>query len=239
MTDPISELSARSQAALDGLTALADPLRAAEMRAYHKAERVYLGLGVPCVEALVAEWRLDASVPERVALAADLWDTDIHEARIAAAKLLTQARLGPEDPLVWDEFLRWLPGFDAWAIADHACKAGERRLAADPARLDIVEGWITDPNRWVRRAALVATLPWSKQNHPSSEETAARERILGWAAHLVADRDWFIQKSIGGWLRALSIHDPERVRAFLAGPGADLKSFARRDAARRLPETRP
>ena len=36
-----------------------------------------------------------------VALAAGLWDSDIHEARVAAAKLLTQARIRPDDA-VWD-----------------------------------------------------------------------------------------------------------------------------------------
>jgi 3-methyladenine DNA glycosylase AlkD len=109
---------------------------------------------------------------------------------------------------------------------------------AEPARLGVVEVWTRDPNMWVRRAALVATLPWSKLTHPSPEETAARERILGWAADLVADRDWFIQKAIAWWLRSLSAHDLDRVRAFLAGPGAGLKPFARREALRRAPTIR-
>jgi 3-methyladenine DNA glycosylase AlkD len=220
-------------AAVAALEAAADPGKAAEMAAYHKARRRYLGLAVPRIEGLVAEWRT-ADVPARVALAAGLWDSDIHEARIAAAKLLTQARIREHEPLVWAEVLRWAPSFDAWAIADHACKAAERRLAADPARLDVVEAWTRDPNKWVRRAALVATLPWTKQRYPTPEERAARERILGWAAAYVPDRDWFIQKAIGWWLRSLAPHDPDRVRAFLDGPGAGLKPFARREALRRL-----
>ncbi len=222
-------------AAIAELRAAADPAKAAEMLAYHKAPRAYLGLAVPAIEAAVAGWRAGADVPARVALAAGLWDSDIHEARIAAAKLLTQARLGDGDPLVWAEFLRWVPGFDAWAIADHACKAGERRLVAAPERLDTVEAWVGDPNMWVRRAALVATLPWTKQTHPTEAEEDARARILGWAATLAPDRDWFIQKAIGWWLRSLSLRDPRRVTAFLAGPGAVLKPFARREALRRLP----
>lgn len=226
MTEPAEALAA--------LRAGADPAKAAEMAAYHKAPRVYLGLPVPAIEALVADWRGGLDLPGRVALAAALWDSDLHEARIAAAKLLTQARLGEADPLVWAEFLRWIPDFDAWAIADHACKAGERRLVAVPSRLDIVEGWVADPNKWVRRAALVATLPWTKLTHPDAADLATRDRILGWAAALVADRDWFIQKAIGWWLRSLSLHDPARVTGFLDGPGADLKPFARREALRRL-----
>jgi 3-methyladenine DNA glycosylase AlkD len=222
-----------AEAAVAALESAADPARAAEMAAYHKAPRRYLGLALPAMEPLVASWR-QAPLPERVSLARGLWDSDIHEARIAAAKLLTQARIREDEPLVWAEFLRWVPTFDAWAVADHACKAGERRLVAEPARLDVVEGWTRDRSMWVRRAALVATLPWAKRTHPDAAEHAARERILGWAEGYVADRDRFIQKAVAWWLRTLGAHDPERVRRFLAGPGQGLKGFARKDAARRL-----
>jgi 3-methyladenine DNA glycosylase AlkD len=153
---------------------------------------------------------------------------------MAAARLLTQARIREDEPLVWAEFLRWVPTFDGWALADHACKAGERRLVHDPARLDVVETWTRDPNLWVRRAALVVTLPWTKLTHPSPAEIGQRERILGWAAGLVSDRDWFIQKAVAWWLRSLSRHDPTRTRAFLDAHGNGMKGFARRDAGRLL-----
>jgi 3-methyladenine DNA glycosylase AlkD len=224
MPDPVAELEAR-----------ADPPRAAEMAAYHKARRRYLGLAAPEVYALADRWREGRSVAERVALAAALWDSDIHEARMAAARLLTQARIREDEPLVWAEFLRWVPSFDGWALADHACKAGERRLLAAPDRLDIVETWTRSPHLWTRRAALVVTLPWSKLTHPSETERAVRERILGWAGAYVPDRDWFIQKAVAWWLRSLGKHDPDRVRTFLAAHGAAMKPFARKDAARNLP----
>lgn len=223
-----------ASAALARLERDADRGQAQAMAVYHKAPRRYLGLSNPGIDAAVADWRAALDVPGRVALAAGLWDSDVHEARIAAAKLLTQARLGADDPLVWAEFLRWAPMFDAWAIADHACKVGERRLAAEPSRLDVVEPWVKDPNPWLRRAALVVTLPWTKMTHPSDAERAARERILGWAETLVADRGWFTQKAIGTWLRSLSPRDPERVIAFLEGPGRELKAFARKEALRRV-----
>lgn len=204
------------------------------MAAYHKAPRAYLGIPLTEIEPLVAEWRAGLDLPGRVRLAAALWDSDAHEARIAAAKLLTQARIPSDEPMVWAELLRWVPGFDGWAVADHACKAIERRLRAVPDRLEVVAGWTEDPSLWVRRAALVATLPWAKLTHPDPAERLARERILGWAEAMAADRDWFIQKAIAWWLRSLSVHDPDRVRAFLEGPGQGLKSFARKDAARKL-----
>ena len=71
--------------ALAALEALADPEKAAEMAAYHKAARPYLGVANPQIDALAKDWRKEVTLDERLALAAGLWDTDIHEARIAAA----------------------------------------------------------------------------------------------------------------------------------------------------------
>jgi 3-methyladenine DNA glycosylase AlkD len=211
----------------------ADPARAEGMRAYHKVERRYLGLSNPQIDALAKEWRRALTVEARVALAAALWETDIYEARLAAAKLLTQARIRP-DAAAWELIASWVPSFDSWAIADHACMAGQKRLVADPARLDRVAGWVASEHLWTRRAALVITLPWTKQNHPKADELAARDRILGWAAEMVPDRRWFIQKAIAWWLRDLSRHDPARTEAFIATHGGEMKPFAVKEALRHL-----
>lgn len=219
--------------ALDALRAQADPVRAGQMAVYHKGTRPYLGVANPITNALVQDWRQELDLAGRIALARALWDSDIFEARVAAAKLLTQARIRP-DTEVWELIQSWVPQFDSWAIADHACSAGQRRLVADPERLDLVELWTQSPHMWTRRAALIMTLPWTKQNFPSDHELAARDRILGWAGGYVTDPDWFIQKAVGWWLRDLSKHDPDRSRAFLVEHGAAMKPFARREAARHL-----
>lgn len=218
---------------LDALRALGDAERGAEMAAYHKAPRPYLGVSNPQIEALVQGWRAALDVPARVDLAARLWQSDVFEARIAAAKLLTQARLRP-DAAAWELIQSWVPQLDGWAIADQAMKAADRRLQADPARLDQVEPWLEDPNPWVRRAALVATLPWTRLRNPKPEELAQRERLLGWLRRLADDRDNGVQKAIGTWLRDLSKHEPQLVRDWLAGDGARLKPVARSEAGRWL-----
>jgi len=220
-------------AALARLEALADAGKAAEMGAYHKVARPYLGVSVPQIEELVAEWRADLSLEDRVALAAGLWESGIHEAMVAAAKLLAQARIRP-DGAVWDLICTWVPGFEGWAVADHATIAAQKRLVADPARIETVAGWTASENMWTRRAALVITLPYAKMNFPKEQELVIRERALGWAEDYVADRDWFIQKAVAWWVRDLSKHDAARAREFLEGPGAGLKAFARKEGARYL-----
>lgn len=219
--------------ALAQLTALADPTRAEGSAAYHKVVRPYLGVAVPQITELANAWRAALDVPGRVALADALWQTNVHEARIAAAKLLTQARIR-DDEAVWRLIASWVPQFDAWAIADHACDAGGRRLLADPARLDEVEGWTRHESFWVRRAALVITLAWTKQNFPKPQDLAIRDRVLGWCAGYADDKEWFIQKAVAWWLRDLSKHDAPRARAFLAAHGTRMKPWAANEAGKYL-----
>jgi 3-methyladenine DNA glycosylase AlkD len=221
------------EAALASLRAAGDAERAAGMAASHKVPRAYLGVPVPVIEAFVADWRAALTLEGRLALAAGLWDSGVHEAMVAAAKLLTQARIRPDEG-AWRLIARWAEGFEGWAVSDHASIAGQKRLVADPARIATVEGWTTHPNMWTRRAALVMTLPWAKMNHPKPLDLAIRDRVLGWAAGYVADRDWFIQKAVAWWVRDLSKHDAARAAAFLAEHGPRLASFARKEAGKHL-----
>ncbi|MDS9467392.1 DNA alkylation repair protein [Paracoccus sp. MBLB3053] len=215
------------------LRALGDETKAADLAAYHKAERPYLGVPVPVIDELARVWRAELDVEGRLELARELWTSDIHEARVAAAKLLTQARIRPDEG-AWQLITSWVAEFDAWAIADHVMKAGEKRLVADPARLDEVETWLDDASPWVRRAALVGTLPWTRIRNPKAEDLARRERILGWCEKLADDHQKFVQNAIGWWLRDLSKHDPQRVATWLDAHGARLKPYARREAGRWL-----
>ena len=195
--------------------------------------RVYLGVPNPVLNDLTTDWRRAMDLEQRLALARDLWDSDVHEGRIAAAKLLTQARIR-DDAAVWALIASWIPQFDAWAIADHASKAAEKRIMSDLSRLDEVEGWTQSDHMWTRRAALVSTLALTKSNHPGAAEAAARDRALGWAAVYVPDQTWFIQKAIAWWIRDLSKHDKDRASAFLAAHGAAMKPFARAEAGKYL-----
>lgn len=219
--------------ALAALKTQIEPGRAKGMADYHKVPREYLGIPNPAINDLTKTWRQSLTVPERVALARELWDSNIFEARLAAAKLLTQARIRPDDE-AWALITSWVPDFDSWAIADHAMMAAQKRLVADPSRIDQLEDWTKSEHHWTRRAAMVATLPWTKQNNPKPQELEIRERVLGWAGTYVNDPEWFIQKSVAWWLRDLSKHDPERVRAFMKEHGKVMKPFARKEAEKHL-----
>jgi 3-methyladenine DNA glycosylase AlkD len=224
--------------ALSALDALADTGAARRAADYHTAPsdsgRQYLGLTPAQIDAHVVGWRSDLSVDGRVALASALWDSNVHEAKVAAAKLLTQARMRP-DANAWALICAWVPGLDVWALADLVTTAGQKRVMADPARIEDMEDWLESPNLWTRRAALQMLLPWAKMNNLKDAEYDIRETGLIWAEHLVPDREWFIQKAIADWIDTLAKHDAPRAVEFMDGPGLGLKGFARREAARRLP----
>ena len=78
------------------IEAHADPERARGMAAYHKADRPYLGVPNPVLNALTQDWRRRLDPDSRLRLADALWRADIHETRLAAAKLLTQTRIEPD-----------------------------------------------------------------------------------------------------------------------------------------------
>ena len=128
------------------------------------------------------------------------------------------------------------------ALADPERAAGmaayhkvERRYLglSNPQVTGLVKGW-RQALTVDERAALVITLPWTKQNNPKPADLEIRDRVLGWAAGYVPDRQWFIQKAIAWWLRELSKHDAPRVRAFLDQHGAAMKPFARKEAGKYL-----
>ncbi|QUS35529.1 DNA alkylation repair protein [Falsirhodobacter algicola] len=217
--------------AVEALRAQGNEDLAAAAAERHGGERTYLGTPNAAIDALVAEWRADLSVEERVALASSLWHSDVHEARIAAARLLLQARMRPDEP-AWRLVQAWLPDLDVWAIADAVGKAAEKRVMADLDRLETVKDWTLSENPWMRRCALMATAPLAKKNHPKPAENAARDEVLDWIVDLLQDRDWHVQKAIAAWLRDLSRHDPDRLRSFLAEHSEAMRGFTRKDVAK-------
>jgi 3-methyladenine DNA glycosylase AlkD len=155
-----------------------------------------------------------------------LWSEPVWDLKIVAGRILGRKTVAP-DAGVWSFVTEHLPELDGWAVADNLAPAASRCLIADPRRLHAAETWIENPHLWTRRAALVFSLPWAKQQRDP-------ERMLGWAAFLASDPEWFIQKAIGWWLRELSKRDPQRVRRFLAEHGAKLKGVAKREASKYL-----
>lgn len=208
------------------LAALADPARAAQEKRYQKSTWEHWGVALPKMDQAIRVSLADLDQTASLELAARLWREPVWDLKIVASRILARKTIEP-DAGVWRFVVERMVELDGWAVADNLAVVGGRCLLAAPQRLDRVEDWVASPHLWTRRAALVFTLPWTK-------EARDPERMLGWAARLASDRQWFIQKAIGWWLRELSKRDPARVRRFLVEDGAALMAVARREATKYL-----
>ena len=203
-----------------------NPERAVWDRAYHKSQREHWGVSVPLCNQVARSLPKELSEAQLFSIAEALWKTDLFDPMMCAIKVLSLPRLRPSRAL-WNQVTAFLQKVDGWALEDGLAPVAHKCLLAEARCLDEIEPWTRHPNFWMRRAALVYTLPFAKPGRNP-------ERMLGWAAIYASDPEWFIQKAIGWWLRVLGAHNPERVFAFLAEHGEKLKPVARREATRKL-----
>ena len=209
------------------LEPLAKPGRAEFEKNYLKSKRQHLGVPFGEIDKALRRTVKGASEQELYALADALWRSDVFEGMIASGRILAHKAI-PPSPKLWKTVVRYLKrDVDGWALEDNLAKAGWKCLLADPALLDEVEAWTRHKDFWIRRAALIFTLPFAKQGHDPA-------RMLGWMAVYADDPEWFIQKAIGWWLRDLSAHNPEAVVGFLNAHRDQLRAVAKKEGARKL-----
>lgn len=209
---------------LEKLRESADPVKALAQQKYHKSERLHLGVTLPICTQVALDVSKNLEQEAVVKLAKELWESEIFDAMMCAGKLLCQRRIKP-NPQLWATLESFLTKVDGWALEDLLAPMAWKCILAEEKLLDQLEGWTLHTNFWMRRAALVYTLPYAKKGRDP-------ERMLTWAAGYVGEREWFIQKAIGWWLRTLGEHNPARVRAFLHT--YPLKGVALREATRKL-----
>jgi 3-methyladenine DNA glycosylase AlkD len=223
---PANTVASHEARLMQALRPRGDAKRAEWEKAYQKSGWEHWGVALPGMDAAIKETFGGLRQDQGLELCRRLWREPVWDLKIVSARILARKPIEP-DAKVWRFVTERLADLDGWAVADNLASVGSRCLVADPARLDAVEGWIESSHLWTRRATLVFTLPWTKEKRDS-------ERMLGWAARLAEDRQWFIQKAVGWWLRELSKRDPERVRRFLKEHDNKLTGVARREATKYL-----
>jgi 3-methyladenine DNA glycosylase AlkD len=211
---------------IQALRARGDAKRAEWEKAYQKSRWDHWGVPLPGMDAAIKEALGSLTQDDSLGLSRRLWREPVWDLKIVAGRILARKSIEPDDK-VWDFVTERLADLDGWAVADNQASVASRCLIEDERRLHAVEAWIESPHLWTKRAALVFTLPWTKGERDP-------ERMLGWAARLADDRQWFIQKAVGWWLRELSKRDPKRVRQFLEEHGRKLTGVARREATKYL-----
>ena len=211
---------------LVALQALGTPDLALAHQKYHKSSRSHWGVTNPDKRKLISGVVKELPEADLIKFSQELWETNLFDPMICAALILTEKKVKPCTKL-WKTIVRFLKDVDGWALEDTLAHAAWKCILADETLLDEVETWTKHSDFWMRRAALVYTLPYAK---PGKNP----ERSLKWAASYVNDREWFIQKAIGWWLRVLSEHNPKRVLKFVREHEQQLMYVAKKEAQRKI-----
>jgi 3-methyladenine DNA glycosylase AlkD len=141
-----------------------------------------------------------------------------HSSRLAGLTLADVERLGQ--------------GIDGWDSVDAFA-----RYIAGPAWQqgfipdDAIHRWAASPDRFWRRAALVATVPLNLRAAGGRGDT---ERTLQVCRSFVADRDDTIVKALSWALRELVVWDPDAVRAFVDAHDDVLAARVKREVRNKL-----
>jgi len=200
--------------------------RAEKEKSYQKSAWEHWGVAFPNIDRAIRETLAGIEAARLIPLAEQLWSEPVWDLKIASGRVLALDRVPPSDRL-WRFVVGRVPEMDGWAVEDNMARVAWKCLLDDPERLVTVEAWVSDDKMWVRRASLIYTLPWTKEERDP-------EPMLVWAARLAEDREWFIQKAIGWWLRELGKVKPGRVTAFLNQYGDRLRAVARTEAVKYL-----
>ena len=205
---------------------MSDPERATGMQAYLKSDMPALGVRVPEVRRIVREAAKAFPPPSLEDLRTDvltLW----REERYAAIEL-AGLRLAKTDLAmlsVYEEIIRtgaWWDLVDG--VSHRLCGLLQAHREALTATL---LAWSTDPDLWIRRAAITSQL-----GAKSATDTVLLATVI---VPNLADTEFFIRKAIGWALRDYSATDPEWFRNFVHEHSGALSGLSRKEALRNLP----
>jgi 3-methyladenine DNA glycosylase AlkD len=215
-----------------GLAELADPVKAAEMRAYMKSAMPFRGVAKPARSVLLKRVLADRILPDRVTYSATvltLWrEAEFREERYAALDLSG-----------YREYRRWqdpglVPMYEEMIVTgawwDHVDELAIRRVGPilRSARVEVTPimlRWAADHDLWRRRTAIICQVG-AKEDTDTDLLTRAIEPAI-------AEPEFFLRKGIGWALRDYAKTSPDWVRSFVDDHPA-LSGLSRREALKHI-----
>lgn len=215
---------------LERLAAAADPERAPRMQAYMKSAMPYLGVPMPTVRALtkaVTQELPPASVAELAATATDLWRGATHREHRYAAAELTALPMAAGSLALLGLYEEMIVTGAWWDHVDAVAPRLRRLLAAHPAEVrPLLLHWSTAPDRWLRRASIIAQL--------GAKSATDLDLLTAVVDANASDGERFVRTAIGWALRDCARTEPEWVRAFVAQRRHLLSRLSQREATKHL-----
>ena len=178
-------MTAAAQAILVRLQALSNSDNVAGMARFGINPENTLGISIPNLRQIAKETGRDQ------ALAVELWDTGIHEARLLAGFIA--------DPHQMTEALleSWVQDFDSWDICDQTCGLFARTPFAYAKALE----WSARPETFVKRAGFVLMATLAVHDKRAPDEHLAQ--FLPIIAREAGDERNFVKKAVNWALRQI------------------------------------
>jgi hypothetical protein len=123
-------------------------------------------------------------------------------------------------------------GMSSWADVDQfgVLLAGPAWRAGQ-IQDTVIHAWAHRPDRWWRRAALVATVPLNIRSQGGKGDVP---RTLSVCEFLLDDRDDMVTKAMSWALRELIVHDRAAVETFMTAHDAALAPRVKREVRNKL-----
>lgn len=173
-----------AKAVIDRLAALADKRHRDKLAHFGIADKRALGVSVPKIRALAKE------LGKNQKLAAALWKTRVHEARILAP-LIAEPEL-----VIGDQLDTWATQIDSWDICDGFCSS---LVVKTPFAAAKVSEWCAREEEFVRRAGFVVIAALAV--HDKAAPDADFERFFPLFLTHASDGRNFVKKAINWALR--------------------------------------
>jgi 3-methyladenine DNA glycosylase AlkD len=185
---------------LERLRAAANPDNVAGMARYGIATTGTLGVTMPLLRGIARELRAERRRGPEWAheLAAELWGSGIHEARILAALLDVPALVTRE------QAERWAHDLDSWDVCDQLCG---NLLDKTPFAVELAADWSAAPEEFVKRAGFVVMTQLAV--HDKKAPDAVFARFLTLVEREANDDRSYVRKAVNWALRQIGKRNGE------------------------------
>ncbi|HEU4917927.1 MAG TPA: DNA alkylation repair protein [Acidimicrobiia bacterium] len=230
MTGPARLHSTPVQFAQEALAAVADPEKAAGMRAYMKTDMPFYGVQkterTPILRDLVRMFPpSDQADYEGTVLA--LWALPHREEKYLAlgvARHFTTFVTPVSLPL----YRRLIVEGAWWDLVDEVAThlICDLVVGYPSAVWPIIDTWIDSEEMWLRRSAIICQV--------GAKERTDTHRLFRFCAQRAFEQDFFIRKAIGWALRQHARTDPESVARFVIRHEGELSALSYREATKHI-----
>jgi 3-methyladenine DNA glycosylase AlkD len=184
---------------LAALRAQANPKNVAGMARYGISAKGTLGVPVAEIRHLAKQ------AGRSHELAAELWDSGIHEARILATIVEDPARVTRR------QMNQWARDFDSWDVCDQAC---QNLFRYTPFAWTMAVEWAGATREFVRRAGFALMAGLAVKSKQAADEDF--EALLPLIARAATDERNLVKKAVNWALRGIGKRNPHLRRAAIA-----------------------